>query len=365
MVGRASPPALLAAIALTSVTSAGRAEPVRQVVPYSGDLDLDGEPYTGAAQMRFRVYDTAGEGAAVWEECHPAVRAHGGSFAVRLGQPAGEGAVAAPIGPLLASGVQFWLELSVRVAEGPCDAAAEDWTTLSGRQQIAPAPQSVWAAKATDLGVSGDLTVDGETRLGGGLDVEGDVVTRGNLRIARGNAPAAGEPFGYVWPLRVGFPGELRTLGDGGSFQSEHNGAPSNLHLNHFGGQVIMGGAVPRTDLTVHGWVHSHVVQNNAVRTGTIEFLDPNVRNKARGLFIIEEHPLFDVGHGPGHPRQDLGAADGTRICFVARAGARDLDGDDEVAVCQVMQENGRWVALAINLSSSYTTYCQARCLAW
>ncbi len=341
-------------LALLTVLSVAHAEPVRQVVPYSGYLDFDGEPYTGTAQMRFRVFDVDREGVAVWEECHPAVRAHGGSFAVRLGQPAGEGAVATPVGPLLASGTQYWLELSVRLAEGACEAAAEDWVTLSGRQQISPAPQSVWAAKATDFTVAGELAVGSNARVGGALDVEGNVATRGTTRLDRAGAPQAGEPFGYSWPLRIGRLGVSDTLLINEHMaQAERNGGPVQLYLNYFGGTVSVGGG-GGTQLRVHGTTHTDAL---AVGSGLPIGLSAPVNIAA------------ECNGNCGEQGRLLNVAGGRSACFLTRNHSfrRGNDGLAGTTVCKVyLGADNQWRVVSVMNGNGYKYMdCEARCITW
>ncbi len=146
-------------------------EPLRPVVPYSGQLDLNGQPYSGPVQMRFRLY-TAGEGGeaecvgpCVWEEVHPAVQAYAGAFQVRLGAPSGEGAVRnEAIAQVVKANRQLWLEMALRAVPAEGEEGAE-WVTLAQRQSIDPTPQTLWSADATDLTLEG-LTVNGVTHVG-------------------------------------------------------------------------------------------------------------------------------------------------------------------------------------------------------
>ena len=145
-----------------------------KVVPYSGQLDLDGQPYTGDIQIQFRLCTHPDEDACPWTEVHPAVQVFNGSFSVRLGAPAGGDAV--PIEETVSQNTQFFLEMSLRpvappVPEGEEPPPEAEWVRLSGRQEISPTPQAIWTASATDLTlrslrVTGDAAVEGTLAAG-------------------------------------------------------------------------------------------------------------------------------------------------------------------------------------------------------
>jgi len=115
-------------LAALSASAAG-AEPVDQVVPYSGHLDRDGAPVSGRVSLRFRAFTdpnavadeadpcdgaaTPGGEQCVWAEAHPDVTVHNGAFSVRLGRPTGDGAVRRDLAPILRQNQQYFLEVAV------------------------------------------------------------------------------------------------------------------------------------------------------------------------------------------------------------------------------------------------------------
>ena len=101
------------------------AAPVAQIVPCSGNLDPDGVPLDGTAQLRFRLYsdanapraaeDDPGNGAVqatcLWQETHGNVPVHAGAFSVRPGRPVAGNPT--DIAPLFRLGEQVHLEVAV------------------------------------------------------------------------------------------------------------------------------------------------------------------------------------------------------------------------------------------------------------
>lgn len=135
----------------------GSAEPASRSLPYTGHLDMDGVPFSGTAQLQFTLYDTR-EGPqaeiAPWVECHPLVAVHNGAFTVRLGDPAGVGAVPSDLTPVLVQDRQYYLEIAVRrldpVAnpDATCGPEGGPFTTFPTRQKLAPVPQAMNALVA-------------------------------------------------------------------------------------------------------------------------------------------------------------------------------------------------------------------------
>ncbi len=310
-------------------TNLAAAEPLRQVIPYSGYLDSDGQPYDGAVQLRFRLYDVP-QGAQAegqpWEECHPAVQVHQGAFTVRLGDARGPNAVPQPVAPLLAMNRQYWLELSVRVVDGDCGAPGA-WTTLAGRQQVSPAPQAVWSANATDLRLQ-TLDVQGATHLGGGATVAGTGLT-------------------VEGPSTFG------------------------------GAATVDGNATVNGSTTLNG--------NTTVRDRTTtRLLTVNEGATVSGAVIARQ---FAIGANPGTPRllnvfnveRDVcGHANwveddffepctrpyANRVCFLSYVSTRDGGDVSDVATCYVRLQGANW-NLAINAEADASVRCDMTCLSW
>jgi len=122
-----------------------------EVVPYTGHLDRDGAPVDGVGRLRFRLYadaaaplapsadpcDGSVAPACVWAEEHPQVPVHNGAFTVKLGRPAGPGAIPRDASPVLRRKTPLFLEVAV------FDAVRGAFTVL-GRQEIHPVPQAVF-----------------------------------------------------------------------------------------------------------------------------------------------------------------------------------------------------------------------------
>ncbi len=134
---------------LLCVPTLASAEPVQTKVPYSGHLDLNGQPYTGPVDLRIRLYDNAdardGDDCAAdaschFEELHLAAPVAGGRFTVQLGS------VSEGLQALLIQNRQYWVDVAVREVGG------EAYTQLASRQRLAPAAQAVWSQSPVPAG---------------------------------------------------------------------------------------------------------------------------------------------------------------------------------------------------------------------
>ena len=136
-----------------------RTESVPRALPYEGVLAVDGVPLNGELQVTFRLWGApapvAGE-VALYEETQD-VPFVNGRFSVLLGQ-AQQG---------LANAIFDADALYVGITVGG--------TTLRGRQRIVPVPYALWAAKAADFTVEGNLSVAGEVSVAGPLNALGGV----------------------------------------------------------------------------------------------------------------------------------------------------------------------------------------------
>ncbi len=237
------------------------AEPVRQVVPYSGRLDLDGAPYTGDAQMRFRFYtapdvavaeDCAAEDACAWEELHDGVQVFNGTFAVDLGT-----SDPALMAQVVAQNTQYWLEMAVRRV-APDGEEPPPWVTLASRQAIRPAPQTLWSAQASDfrvtgtLAAEGDVEVAGNATVGGTLAGEGDVTVAGQLHLLEfGDVPARRPVQDRDGAIVIGPKDGLNMRISGNEIVAVNNGANATLSLNPGGPIVANGGTMTLREATL------------------------------------------------------------------------------------------------------------------
>lgn len=144
--------ALVSLLLIAAPAAAQDEAPIDRVVPYSGLLDLDGAPYDGPVQMRFRLYtaaegrqgdDCAADPGCTWQETHPAVEVRSGRFAVDLGR------FAAGLAAAIQTDRQLYVEMAVRRPE-PDD--PPPWITLGRRQPLAPAPLSMYAVAGVPRG---------------------------------------------------------------------------------------------------------------------------------------------------------------------------------------------------------------------
>ena len=146
-----------------------RTESVPRALPYEGVLAVDGVPLNGELQVTFRLWGAsepvAGE-VALYEETQD-VPFVNGRFSVLLGQ-AQQG---------LANAIFDADALYVGITVGG--------TTLRGRQRIVPVPYALWAAKAADFTVEGNLSVAGEVSVAGPLVANGGV-TATSLTLSDG-----------------------------------------------------------------------------------------------------------------------------------------------------------------------------------
>ena len=122
-----------------------RTDSVPRALPYEGVLAVDGVPLNGTLPVTFRLWgapEPVADEVALYEETLD-VPFVNGRFSVLLGQ-AQQG---------LANAIFDADALYVGITVGG--------TTLRGRQRIVPVPYALWAAKAADFAVAGELSIDG------------------------------------------------------------------------------------------------------------------------------------------------------------------------------------------------------------
>lgn len=334
-------------VSATLTTTSAQAEPVSQVVPYSGFLDRDGAPLQGQARLRFRVYTTADAPVAgeddpcdasvaptcAWQEVHPEVAVRNGAFQVRLGRPAGAGQPR-DLAPLLRRGEQLHLEVAVY------DDAGQRYTTL-GRQSISPAPQAIFTLQR-DI-AAGTLTaetVDTQT-----LSAVTAFAGRLDATDVHAGALAVEQPGGGA--LTVTSSGLQAVGANGQPAPLTANGAGGGLVLSSAGQAVQIRGPLalsPEVEITFGGARPFAGLQNMQDGFGAA----------VSTVGVLQSQALF------------LAPNDGRHACFLTNVLFTDY-GDNYTQNCAIFPSNGNLVQQAQGdpTSNNRVTNCRARCLAW
>jgi hypothetical protein len=119
----------VALLSCSSATVVGQT-PLGTAFTYQGVLESGGSPYSGAADLRFMLFDAASAGNQVGAALDvPGTTITGGQFtsALDFGLPA-------------FNGEERWLQIEVRTPAG-----VGEYVTLSPRQRLAAAPYALWA----------------------------------------------------------------------------------------------------------------------------------------------------------------------------------------------------------------------------
>jgi hypothetical protein len=150
---------------------------IPRLIPYSGQLEKDGEAVSGQVKMVFTLYDADN---VVWTEAQN-VGVYRGRFSVTLGVcstvsdvglcPDGELA-AAPIEAALQAADDLELAIELETADGT--------VVLTQRKRLLPQAYALWSPAAADLRVHHDLQVDGAATVDGALSA-GSVSTSGAI----------------------------------------------------------------------------------------------------------------------------------------------------------------------------------------
>ncbi|MEL6181434.1 MAG: hypothetical protein AAFS10_20925, partial [Myxococcota bacterium] len=127
-------------------------ESIPRTFHYSGDLDWDGEPYTGDLTMRFALYPDPEAVEPLWDETQP-ITARRGRFAAELG-------TVTPIEDVILDAGPLYLGVQVQRPTDP------EFIALGNRQKLNPVPYALHSSNAANLNVAGDLSVQGDLRLG-------------------------------------------------------------------------------------------------------------------------------------------------------------------------------------------------------
>jgi hypothetical protein len=111
------------------------AAPVSQAFTYQGRLDQGGLPYTGSADMRFRVFDDAGGDFELTDLVAMTVQVEKGLFSADL-----------DFGVPVFFGDEVWLQIEVRTPAGGAGA----FTALTPRQRINATPYALFALSGNE-----------------------------------------------------------------------------------------------------------------------------------------------------------------------------------------------------------------------
>lgn len=125
-------------LALLAAASAVGAQPLGTSFTYQGRLADGGTPANGTYDLELRLFSGPAGGAPLGVVVRDDVAVADGLFTVRM-----------DFGPAFA-GSQRWLEIGVRPG-----ASSGPFTTLSQRQELAPAPHAMFAATAPWSGIAG------------------------------------------------------------------------------------------------------------------------------------------------------------------------------------------------------------------
>ena len=158
---------------------------VPRLLPYQGQLELDGQPVnaTGANALHigFLLFDGADAEAHVYRQ-DLVIQVYSGRFTATIGptgtNPAGE---EVPIDRIITNADDLYLGMILLGNPGDPD----DDIALSNRQRIHASPYAMWTTAATDLNVARALVV------GGNATVQGDLTVGGAVNLPAGAIDAA------------------------------------------------------------------------------------------------------------------------------------------------------------------------------
>jgi hypothetical protein len=312
-------------------------QPLQAVVPYTGHLDFNGQPFDGVLQMRFSLFDLPEGGAPLWQELHPRVQVNAGTFSARLGAPVGEGAVAVAIAHHIQQNRQHFLQ--IEVSDTP-EGEVPEWTPLHGRQAIAPVPVTLWTAQRE-------------------LDVQGLVAERAEVQTleVRGSLTNGGAPVGVEGDLEVA--GDLIARDVRGSRVLAREAAAEALEVtgetNLEGAVVTEGGLTARAPNGRPVIVAEGPVELQAVRVqGEATFAGRVTLSGATTIDTLRADGLFECDNF-GPLGQDecgfMGPSGTTHVCYLTRVSdyRPPLPGSDYLPghCSATIGAQGRWFMLA------------------
>lgn len=167
---------LLVGVVASAGTSGPFGNPPR-IVPFRGQLALDGNPFSGSVPMTFFFVKASTQTAAdqIWSEDYPeGVAIESGQFTVNLGsKTAGTG-----IPDAVLAEPELYIGMKVNGNE------------LSGLQRFFATPYSINAAQAQNFSVSNNLTVAKNATIGSNLSVVNSLSIGSQLRFPNNTVPA-------------------------------------------------------------------------------------------------------------------------------------------------------------------------------
>lgn len=120
-----------------------------RLIPYSGRVEFNGEPYSGELTVQFGVYRGAGSATPVFDEVIT-FTAFSGAFQVAFGQ------TNANFVNTVDDADDIYVGMTITAIGG---VALETPIAMAGRQRLLPVPYALWAPEAADFTVNRDLTV--------------------------------------------------------------------------------------------------------------------------------------------------------------------------------------------------------------
>lgn len=216
--------------------------PIQSTITYQGRLDQAGAPFTGTADIRYRLWSSETLSTPLFAATDlleaSFVPVTNGVFTVEL-----------PLASLAAVDRQLFLDVAVRAPAG-----SGAFVKLSPRQPLRPASQSLYALQAETAGQSESafslaasdgspaqaVVTDGEGRVGVGI-----AAPRSALHVTRGNDAAINStnPTGF---LMLGDESAANVVYDNNEILARNGTGPSALFLNAEGGSpVVVGTSTP------------------------------------------------------------------------------------------------------------------------
>ncbi len=239
--------AAVVAASMMLFATAASATPVAAAFTYQGMLEASGQPYTGDADFRFRVFDAQVGGIELTDMIAWTGPVNAGVFTVEL-----------DFDPLIFIGDDVWLEIEVRTPAGDPGA----FTTLSPRQRIAPTPYAMFALAGNE-GPAGPAGPPGPQGLQGPPGPQGPTGPQGpqGPQGVPGPEGPVGPPGTTSWLGLLDIPAGFADNIDDDTIYSAGTGlsltgtqfaiadsgvGPNQLALNHLSLPRVSGNAISR-----------------------------------------------------------------------------------------------------------------------